>query len=1086
MPRLRKALQYTAYSLLILAFLAGAATWISFESDYWHSSSDHPWENPAVFAINKLPARSSFRSFSSATDQRSSHPRLSIDLNGPWRFKWLPSVLDVPPQFNQTDFDDSQWPTLSVPSNWQMHGYGIPVYVNMNNPFARLGKMNLPHPFNKAPPHAVFLSGVNPPYVPVKRSPVGLYRRQFGLNDSQFVGRRLILHFDGVKSAMYVTLNGHAVGYSEGSMLPAEFDISPYVRTGNNQISVQVHRYSDGSFLEMQDMWRLSGIYRAVYIESVPRTHVFDVGLQTTIQNLKSGSPSALITVQVALNQKPQAATQLEWTLRHQGRVIESSDQPLELNQKQFSFQIPVRNPRLWNAEDPQLYSLEMRHTAAGQTEWIQQRFGLRTVSITGAQLMVNGQPILIKGINRHEMHPEKGQAIDRDDIRRDLIEMQKMHINAIRTSHYPNQTALYDLADEMGFYVVDETNLETHGISESLPASDPDWRSAVVDRARRMVLRDRNHPSIIIWSLGNESGEGDNFRHMRKAILELDKSRPIQYEQMSAVSDIIAPMYPSIAAGLPELPKDPVEETFYQTNQSQCCNYAIDQWGQNKRAQKPLIMCEYAHSMGNSLGNFRDYWQVIRRYPDLQGGFIWDWADQAFAATDAEGRFYWAYGRDLGTPDTLSDENFQNNGIVAADRSWHPQAWEVRQVYQPVQFRIENKQLILHNEFGFTNLKGASLQLDWSSAGRSIQSRAIRLPDIAAGVEWTVPEELYRNLTQSADTLLTIQLRANAALAGYQRDAIIARDQFELAGYPFTAAFSDSAPTDAALVAVNETEAYIELGSPGIALQVSKANGRLISIRQGGQSLLRKPAFLNFWRPVTENDVGDAGAFGNFDFMIWRTAARDAKLTAMQIIHTPAPRIEARFQTLGGQVQFTITYSIQGRSGIKLDVGMEADPALPQIPRVGWQLRLDPQFQSVAWYGRGPFANYADRKSAAFIGRYQMRVADLFHQYTVPQENANRSDVRTLSLEGERLQLDATMDQAFQFSAYPYTDANIENARHINELQPRDFVTLNLDARMKGVGGDTTWDARSQPHPQYRVKPGTLRFRTLLQLQAR
>lgn len=1037
---------------------------------YWGSSLDHPWENPEITEINKLEPRAWFRSFETSRSAGLKKPRLAVSLNGTWKFKWLENIHAMPADFFKVNFNDENWAGLPVPSNWQMHGYGIPIYINMNNPFAIFGKMNLPHPFNKAPPYRTAFSGVNPPFIPINNNPIGLYRKTFNLSKEQLEARRLILHFAGVKSAFYVYVNDQQVGYSEGSMLPAEFDISTVVKEGTNTIALQVFRYSDASFIEMQDMWRLSGVFREVYIESVPGIHMYDVYLKPTWDGI-----AGKLAINVDLNKENKNA-QVSYSISRGSQIKKGS---LTFTGKSGAAKEVFISPELWTAETPNLYTIELTlKNHLNQTEVIRQRFGFRKVEIKNSQLLVNGKPILIKGVNRHDMHPKKGQAVSVADMKKDLLLMKQLNINAVRTAHYPNHPEFYNLTDEMGFYVVDEVNLETHGISQSLPASLPEWQKPVVERAQRMVARDKNHPSIILWSLGNESGEGENFRHMRNAILAMDQSRPIQYEMMTEVSDIVAPMYPSIAKGLNSLLDDEVQENEYQTNHPLVGQRAIDEWGEKTDTTKPLIMCEYAHSMGNSLGNFQDYWMVIKKYPNLQGGFIWDWADQAFAEKDEEGNFFWAYGGDYGPEGTPSDDNFQNNGIVNAYRELHPQAYEVKKVYQPVDFKVLNSELVISNQHTFKDLSGFILVLNYLENGNLTNTREQVFTNFPAAGELKVPLS-YPTKAATETTLQAQVLVPGSIRATFEN--ILAEEEFILSEYTFPK-LQENEFTNSTIKASEDAE-YITITTSRATYSWSKSDGKLQSIKVKDKEILHRPLFLNFWRPPTENDRANPVKFDSYDYDIWREASTKTTLKSISLSNEPeGPTVKVMHSTLDGDCNYQIAYSFSKEQALAISVSLDMKEDLPQVPRIGLQWKLNPLYETATWYGKGPWPNYADRNSGARLQYHSSAIADLFHQYVIPQESANRSQIRTVKLTGQKDVLNITMDQPFNFSAYNYDDKDIESAKHINELKKADFTTLNIDVKMKGVGGDTAWDDRSQPHVEYRVKPGQYNFSVFLQ----
>ncbi|GAB4252095.1 MAG: beta-galactosidase LacZ [Acidobacteriota bacterium] len=1002
------------------------------------------WENPAVFGRNKLAPHAHFYRYAdraaalAGRDWRDSEFYLS--LNGTWKFRWSPRPAERPREFYRVEFDADSWDEIPVPSNWQMHGYDYPIYVNIRYPFG--------------PP--------DPPHVPHNFNPVGTYRRTFDV-PVHWEGRRIVLHFDGVESAFYVWLNGEFVGYSEGSRTPAEFDVTRLVRTGRNLIAVEVYRWSDGSYLEDQDFWRLSGIFRDVYLVSSAPVAVEDFWARCELDEAYRDAEFKL-DVKIANAAPETAAVRLEAELLDGDLQPVVDTQTAELSVEpdgtaKATFAVKVANPRKWSAETPYLYRLLLALRAAdGRVlEVIPARFGFRSVEIKNGQLLVNGVPILIKGVNRHEHDPDTGHFVTRESMIRDIVLMKRHNINAVRTSHYPNVPEWYELCDEYGLYLVDEANIESHGMgynpSRTL-GNNPAWKEAHLDRTIRMVERDKNHPSVIIWSLGNEAGDGVNFEATSAWIHERDPYRPVQYEraELRPHTDIVAPMYWPPAQ--------------------------IERYAQ-EHSDRPLILCEYAHAMGNSVGNLFKYWDVIRKYPQLQGGFIWDWVDQGLRKRAPDGRTYLAYGGAFGPPEVPTDGNFCMNGLVNADRIPHPSLLEVKKIYQYVDIEavdLARGLIKITNGYAFRSL--GFLVGHWAilEDGVPIRSGTFEVPDLPPAAAGEVQLPLPAAGKPGAEYVLDVSLRLRAGEPWAEAGWEAAWEQFVL---PPQAAPVPMEVTGSPLE-VEDSAYVLSVRGEGFVAEFAKKEGRLSSLRVQGREFVRTGPRPNFWRAPIDNDRGNRmpDRLG-----VWRDAGREWRV--QEANHEVLPEGDVRVTFAGplGRVaaDFTVEYVVR-RDGV-VEVAAQVQPrgtGLPELPKVGTQLTLPGVLQRFAWYGRGPHESYWDRKHGARIGYYVGTVDEQFVEYSRPQENGNKTDVRWAWVGDETgAGLLVVAQDVLNVSVRNFRDEDLEEYPYHYLLPRRPFVTLNVDWRQMGVGGDNSWGA--QPHPEFRLPAQEYAFRYFL-----
>ena len=1013
-----------------------------------------PWEDPAVVEINRLEAHATLVPFPDVAGAleggRASSPWIR-SLNGAWRFHYAPNPAAAPAGFWREGAATGEWATIPVPSNWELEGFGVPIYTNSRYPF----------------------SPVDPPRVPDDDNPVGSYVRTFTVPGA-WLDRQVTLHFGGVSSAFWVWVNGERVGYSEDSRLPAEFDITPYLREGENRLAVQVLRWSDGSYLEDQDHWRLSGIHRDVYVVARPRVQLYDVFARPQLDAAYRDA-----TLEIRPEIERWSDIDLEgWEVEARlyddaGRAVPGADTVIPANRivresypihgtNPFALMtLGVENPRKWTAETPALYRLvvSLRDPSGATVEAVGVDIGFREIEIADGQLLVNGEPVLIRGVNRHDHDMRAGKVVSREDMIRDIELMQRHNINAVRTAHYPNDPGWYELADRYGLYVMDEANLETHRLGGWF-SNEPEWAAAFLERGSRMVERDKNHPSIVAWSLGNESGTGPNHAAMAGWIRDLDPTRPIHYAGARgqpydfAYADFVSRMYPSLGA-TEALATQPGED-------------------------RPFVLIEYAHAMGNSVGNLQEYWELVERHPRLIGGYIWDWMDQGLVKTSPEGEAYFAYGGDFGPPGTPSDANFVINGLLWPDRTPKPALEEVKKVYQPVDFEpvdLEAGRIRVHNGYDFTPLSRFRLRWRVLADGEPIRSGVVEalsaVPNAAETVElgYLLPAP-----EPGVEYFLAVGLELKAAWRRVPAGHEVAKQEFEL---PIRAPAPVLAASDVPALGLERDGGLATVRGPDFSASFDLDAGTLASIIYRGTELIRRGPVLNLWRAPTDNDWGNALPRRA---AVWRDAADRATLEDAAVERVSEGAVRARFahrleDDRGRRVaEWSTTYTVLGSGDIVVETRFEkASDTLPELPRLGMNLELPRAFDRAAWYGRGPFENYWDRKTAAHVGRYHAGVADLYVPYVRPQENANRTDVRWVALtNGEGVGLLAVGRPHLSFSAHHnvledfvspeagFAARHEAENRHTIDVTPRDLVSLNLDWRQMGVGGNNSWGAQT------------------------
>lgn len=985
------------------------------------------WENPVVVHINKEPGHATLYPHSNTEVALSHKPQVSDRLkylNGQWKFNWVPKHTQAPNDFFKPDFDDSQWDMIAVPSNWQVEGYGTPIYTNVKYPFT-----------------------ANPPYID-RDNPVGSYRTTFTLPDD-WDNKQVFIHFDGVQSAFYLWVNGQKVGYSQGSMTPAEFNITPYLQEGENLLAVKVFRWSDGSYLEDQDFWRLSGIFRDVYLMATPAVHIRDYFVTT---DLDDNYTDATLNVRVNLKNYS-SKKQKSHAVRV--RLLElDSDKMLYDAQKQtdgrlevqeeivLNFNSLIKNPQKWSAEDPNLYRLviELQDKRGQVLEAIASKIGFREVEIKNGQLMVNGEVITIRGTNRHEIEPDKGRAIGEQSMIEDIKLMKQHNINAVRTSHYPNAPRWYELCDEYGLYLWDEANIEGHELRNTDKLADNKaFEQAHIERGVRMVERDKNYPSVITWSLGNESGYGHNFVVLGQKVRELDLTRPIHYEDSKSSGDYAKNNL--VVSGF-----DIISNMYATPEQIVAFHENFD---------RPIILCEYSHAMGNN-GAIMEYWKVINQYPRLQGGFIWDWVDQGLTKTTVDGTKFFAYGGDFG--DMPNDKNFCLNGLVYPDRRISPALIEAKYAYQPVLFEasdLPKGKIKITNTHAFTNLNKYALSWQVSAEGKVEQKG--QLPDVKLAPKQTasinVPLKIA-DLDAQKEHHLVLEFRLKEGRPYARKGHLVAWQEFKL---PLEAPDADHKPLPkTGKLIVDESDEEVLVQGADFEIIFDKQKGILASYSLNGEMLIKQGADMNYWRAPTDNDEKDPNGMRKWekfglDSMISKAYYADVEQQeGLVSITFKKFRINNKDEKC---FQEMFTFVVTGNGDVIHTVVMSPSEDIDIVAKIGLQMQVSKSLKQVEWYGLGPHETYPDRKWSGITDVYSMTVDKLFEPYIKPQENGNRSEVRWVSITNDEQGLLFKGQTAMNFSMYPYTDINIFTAPHLHKLQEQDYYTFNFDYQQAGLG---------------------------------
>lgn len=1004
------------------------------------------WENPQMIAQNKEPARAIFVPYGDiesalANDGLEFDSEYHKSLDGSWKFKWSENPAERPMDFFQQDFDVSSWDDIQVPGTWQMQGHGYPIYLNMIYPVQK------------------FMGGtLHPPLAPKEYNPIGSYRKTFTIPDN-WDERETFIHFGGVKSAFYLWVNGEKVGYSEGSMTPAEFNITPFLKSGENTVSVEVYRWSDGSWLEDQDMWRFSGIFRSVFLYSNPHVYIQDFFVKAGLdRDYRHGELEVEVEVRNNTNEPIGRPAVAVYVYDPEGNPL--SDGPFMEGitenampagtHNEVVLEGVVSDPQKWTSETPHLYTviMELKDEEGNVLQVTRSTTGFRTVEIIDKMFMVNGEEVKLKGANAHEHDPYKGRTVDTKWIEKDLQLMKQSNFNAIRMAHYPHDRRYYDLADKYGLYVIDEANIEAHGISfrqNLVPGSDPNWLNAVVDRGRSMVEANKNHPSIVIWSLGNEAGHGENFDQMASFIRTLDPSRPIHYQHDNPLADMHSYMYP------------PVSSTQTILNDPD-----IDQ---------PVILCEFVHSMGNSTGNLDEYMHLMKNHRNFMGVFIWDWVDQGLYKEDDQGKWFWAYGGDYG--DDPNDANFNFNGLVSPDREPHPALAKVKYSYQFVEIGLSGRgenSIQIDNKYSDYNLSNFYLRWSLLEDGKSIQSGRMDDLDIPSG-EWevlTIPFDTPQ-MSPGREYHLNISLHLKEDHIWADKGFELITEQIEL---PYAVAPAEEIVAGSEPQTVNETGQMVTISGEGYSIRISKESGAVEGLEYNGESVLRAPLVPNFWRATTDNDRAGWRDILND----WRTAGENRQVTAFELSQdeqSGVTEVHVEGSIPVGETTYRTVYTVLSNGAMEVDYSLyPAGNDIPfVIPKVGMQMEIPEAYSQLTWFGKGPEETYVDRKIGIESGVYSGMIDSLWFNYGYPQENGNRTDVRWAAFTnsgGDGFM--AVADEYLNISAWPYTLDDLQEATHINELPRRDFYTVNLDLGQQGVGGTNSWTNSARALPEYRL----------------
>jgi beta-galactosidase len=1041
---------------------------------------ENPWhyiENVEVIEYDKLPAHTTRNYYNTPLWAESFNSENIMLLDGIWKFKWVRNPADRPIDFINPEIEVEDWEDIQVPGNWEVQGYGIPIYVNHQYEFA-----DYKAPVSKEMEFVDRIYPAHPGKVPHDYNPVGSYRRNFSVPE-HMLGQQVILHIGAMKSGGFVWINGEFVGYSQGSKNPAEFNISPYIRKGNNIIAIQIFRWTDGSYLECQDFWRISGIERSVYIYSTPNVHIADVDVNASLDNAYE---KGILDLEIDLkNLTPQKAkTKITYYLFDGDKLLakEMLSENVPANSSvTVGFTKLLPKVKQWNAEHPNLYRLELRLGDSDQI--LSYKIGFRKVEIKQGLLLVNGQRITLKGVNTQEANPETGHIMSEADMLKDIALWKKNNINAARMSHYPRATRFYELCDEHGIYVVDEANIESHGMyygKHSL-AKFPEWEKQHVDRVVRMYERNKNHPSIIAWSLGNEAGNGVNMYKAYDSLKVLDKhKRPVQYERpykspdgttydMDYNTDIIVPQYPSPAH--------------------------FENIGSSK-TDRPYIPSEYAHAMGNSTGNFQDYWDIIEKYDNLQGGFIWDWVDQSIWKTDSLGRKFYAYGGDYGTG-MPSNNTFLNNGIVFPDRKPQPALYEVKKAHEFINFkekgysRQNEVRVLVENLYDFTNLDQFDIEAQLVAKGKTIKTFEKQTLTVEPQTGKLIRYS-YADISAEPNTdyFLEFSAKTKKQWGLLPKGFEVAKEQIAIKPL-----FKNHNPnfTCNQTLNIQESKGEIEMQSDQLHFVFNKVSGIITSYTYKTTEFIKEENGLkpNFWRAPTDNDFGNKMQFKNLE---WKKATLFPEVLSVNTkqLADSAVSISVLYQLPGVETQCKVKYEVYGNGRVKTNFKLFTSKCKADIPRIGMSMVLSGEFLNLEWFGRGPHENYIDRNHSAFVGKYSSKVKEQYVPYIRPQENGYKTDTRWFCLSNTKgtalLVKAASVDTLLGFSALPMLNSDFDATpgldygqgktegkyrydgmpevnirKHTTDIKVKDLVQLNIDYFQRGLGGDDSWWAKPQ-----------------------
>jgi beta-galactosidase len=1034
-----------AFILLFLAFSIAAF-------------AQNDWENEQVIGRNKMPARATSYSFTSedlALKGDRTQSRF-LSLNGEWQFHFEADSKNRPLDFYSGENKVAGWDKIEVPSCWEMKGFGTPIYTNSTYPFPN-----------------------RPPFI-TRTNPVGSYFKIFEI-PADWDGKQIILHFGGVSSAFYVWVNGQMVGYSEDSCLPAEFDVTEKVQKGKNTVAVQVFRWSDGSYLEDQDHWRMSGIQREVMLLAQPRVALNDFFVRTKfdetledallqirpVVTMKDSIDIEGWTVEAMLyspTDKPKFAQPLKIDL---GKIV-YEEYPQRDNVKFALLETKIESPQKWSAELPVLYTLvlNLKDSKGNVLESRSCKVGFRDIRIQDGVFLVNGNPVKLYGVNRHDHSETGGKTVTRDEMLKDVLLMKQHNLNAVRTCHYPNDPYFYDLCDQYGLYVMDEANIETHHAGGYL-ANQPQWHAAYSERIIRMVERDKNHPAIFSWSLGNEAGSGPNFAAAAAWIKEFDPVRPIHYE--GAQGDASRPEYKVF--GTPEYAKKPYlanpDDTWYVDliSRMYCTIDQLKGLSESPYIKRPIVMCEYAHSMGNSTGNLKEYWDLIHSKKNLMGGFIWDWIDQGVARTDEKGRKWWAYGGDYG--DQPNDANFCINGLISPDRTTKAATEECKYVFQPVvvePYDHDKLQFRIKNRFSFRNLNEFAIFWTIYQDGKAVKTESLGEFNILPGESklFEVNHDLSK-LTGEVWLKVSIQLAKDELWAkrGYE----IAKEQFQIK----EAKPNQPVASKIAVQVFENSEKTLVVGAKDFKVTVDKSTGYITKYQFQGKDMLTGELKPNFWRAITDNDIRAWQVQKNLSD--WPSVMASLKLAEVKVLDEGLNKLIVADLAGREGLRLQLSYKVSGDGIVDVTYQVKIGEKLSEPLRIGMTTAFAGDLGTMSFYGKGPFENYSDKCLAAEVNVYSGKVEDFCFKYVRPQENGNHTQVRWLALRnatGSGLMV--VGKQPLNTSVWPYTTETLSKAAHINDLEPAGFYTVNIDLAQAGVGGNDTWSWRGIPLPEYHL----------------
>ncbi|MBI1932756.1 MAG: DUF4981 domain-containing protein [Ignavibacteriales bacterium] len=1007
-------------------------------------------EDPQIQSINKEEPHASFMTFKNyekALANRKENSDYLISLNGIWDFNFRQGIVNRIENFGEQDFNKIQWEKIPVPSDMEIQGYGIPIYTNIRYEWA-------------------FDNSQVPPLVDMENNYFGYYKRDFDV-PAEWKDREIFIHFGSLKSAGYVWINGTKVGMSKDGKTPAEFDITNFVKFGSNNLAVEVIKWTDGSFLECQDFWRLSGITREVYIYSQPKVRVRDFFVKPSlVNNYSDGKLKLEIELKNHLNKNEKRNVTFELFNNNNEKLIsENKNSSIDKNGTQtISFEAEIKNVKQWSAEIPNLYTLliYLKSSKGNIEEIISSKIGFREIEIKDGLLLVNGKPILIKGVNLHEFNEYTGQVIDEATMMKDIQTMKKLNVNAVRTSHYPQPELWYNLCDKYGLYLVAESNIESHGMGYKLEkgqtlGNNPQWLKAHLYRTKNSVERDKNHPSVIIWSMGNEAGNGYNFYNIYNWIKQRDNTRLVQYERalMEWNTDIYVPMYDRI--------------------------WDMETYAKNYH-DRPLIQCEYAHAMGNSLGNLKDYWDMIKKYPNLQGGFIWDWVDQGIFKKVGD-KSFWAFGGDYGPKDVPSDGNFLINGVVFPDRSLKPHSYEVKKVYQNISFNpidLRNGEIEISNDYFFKTLNNC--YLDWTIEidGRVVKQGTETNIAIDANSKKKIKidfENLNKNIGSNVFLNLSVKLTKDE-LSILPDNYEIAKEQFRI---PIILKQIEKSEIKNNNLTVDENNDIVAVSGLNYKCILDLKKGLITSYVLGNKELIKNEEGFKptFWRAPTDNDYGWKMAE---KCQQWKFASEsELNVKSYKVSKNNDGSLKVTLEYYFDNVKSTwnvdYTFYEDGKINIKNKFYSE-EASNDIIPRIGMKMTLPAEFENAEYFGRGPLENYIDRYYSTHFGLYNLKVSDFYVPYIRPQENGHRTDVVWLNLKnsnGTGLRIEA--NQPFEFNVLNnYVsdfDAGLDkntDLKHTIDIFKKDLIQLHIDYKMIGLGSDDSWGAK--PHEEYLIHP--------------